>query len=76
MSRQARNNCSVNMMIGRLVNKDKQYKKCVSYQSIKNGMYQTISQLSEVEHRTTYLTLHIKKPFIEAVDQLSVLLLL
>nr|WP_233541952.1 MULTISPECIES: hypothetical protein [Vagococcus] len=58
LSREARNNCSVNMMTGRLVNKDKQCQKCGCYQSVKNGTYQTISQLPEVERRPTYLKLH------------------
>ncbi|OPF86859.1 ISL3 family transposase [Vagococcus martis] len=58
LSREARNNRSVNMITGRLVNKDKQCQKCGCYQSVKNGTYQTISQLPEVERRPTYLKLH------------------
>lgn len=58
LSREARNNRSVNMMTGRLVNKDKQCQKCGCYQSVKNGTYQTISRLPEVERRPTYLKLH------------------
>ncbi|MGY3704573.1 hypothetical protein BW731_06505 [Vagococcus martis] len=58
LSREARNNRSVNMITGRLVNKDKQCKKCGFYQFVKNGTYQTISQLPEVERRPTYLKLH------------------
>ncbi|MGY3705029.1 hypothetical protein BW731_06070 [Vagococcus martis] len=39
LSREARNNRSVNMITGRLVNKDKQCKKCGFDQSVKNGLF-------------------------------------
>ncbi|APB31966.1 hypothetical protein ACWN6Y_04670 [Vagococcus teuberi] len=58
LSREARNNRSVNMKTGRLVNKDKECKIYELYQPVKNGMYQTISQLPEIERRPTYLKLH------------------
>ena len=40
------------------MNKDKQCQKCGCYQSVKNGTYQTISQLPEVKRCPTYLKLH------------------
>lgn len=57
LSREARNNRSVNMISGRLTSVDKQCQQCGFSQSVKNGTYQTISQLPEIDRRPTFLKL-------------------
>lgn len=57
LSREARNNRSVNMITGRLISTDKICPQCGFSTCVKNGTYQTISQLPEVERRPTYLKL-------------------
>ncbi|MDT2816226.1 transposase family protein, partial [Vagococcus carniphilus] len=57
LSREARHHRSVNMISGRLVEPNKQCPQCGFTECVKNGTYQTISQLPEVERRPTYLKL-------------------
>ncbi|MEG1313883.1 MAG: ISL3 family transposase [Bacilli bacterium] len=57
LSREARNNRSVNMITGRLVSTDRLCPQCGFLTCVKNGTYQTISQLPEVGRRPTYLKL-------------------
>lgn len=57
LSREARHNRSVNMISGKLVSENKQCQQCGFSNCVKNGTYQTISQLPEVERRPTYLKL-------------------
>ena len=57
LSREARNNRSVNMISGRLVNPERQCEQCGFSQCVKNGTYQTITQLPELNRYPTYLKL-------------------
>lgn len=57
LSQEARHRRSINMISGRLVEPNKQCPQCGFTECVKNGTYQTISQLPEVERRPTYLKL-------------------
>lgn len=57
LSREARYNHSVNMITGRLTTVNRTYKKCGFSDCVKNGTYQTISQLPEINRYPTYLKL-------------------
>ncbi len=57
LSREARHSCAVNMISGRLTRVDRICPQCGFSNCVKNGTYQTISQLPEVERRPTYLKL-------------------
>ena len=57
LSREARNNRSVNMISGRLVSPERQCEQCGFSQCVKNGTYQTITQLPELNRYPAYLKL-------------------
>ena len=57
LSREARHSRAVNVISGRLTRVDRICPQCGFSNCVKNGTYQTISQLPEVERRPTYLKL-------------------
>lgn len=57
LSQEKKQRCSVNVITGRLVNEDKQCPQCEGSDCVRNGTYQTTSQLPEIERRPTYLKL-------------------
>src|SRR5699024_3594073 len=57
LSQEKKQCCSVNVITGRFVNEDKQCPQCEGSDCVRNGTYQTTSQLPEIERRPTYLKL-------------------
>ncbi|MEG0313631.1 MAG: ISL3 family transposase [Carnobacterium sp.] len=57
LSREARHARAVNMISGKLTMTDRTCPQCGFSKCIKNGTYQTTSQLPEIERRPTYLKL-------------------